>query len=313
MHPDLLAVLRHVAITLNQVDELQRLDASSAAGGRRRLAGGQKGHEDDKDTEQGSAEHNRAGGFVPRSRACRLSPMPDTPQTPDRPERDATTDSTTRSHWPVVGKAVGLLVLVAVVALVWNWWDLAAFTAWKQEAGPVTYFAAMAVLPALGLPITPFFILAGATFGSVVGLVGSLIALAANLTLCFWIARSGLQPFIIRLLRRFSVKLPEFDGNRKRAVRLIVLVKLAPGVPAFAKNYLLGAAGVPFWLYLGLSMAISGVYAVAFVILGESALERDPRRLLIALAIIAATAGGVWWWRRRRAAGRERLSERGSD
>lgn len=245
--------------------------------------------------------------------------MPDTPDRPDPPAnpdlaaRDPAPDAPEApGPWPLVAKAVGLAAMVVIVVLVWNAWDQAAFTAWKQEAGPVPYFLVMAVLPALGLPITPFFILAGATFGSLVGLVGSLIALAANFTLCFWIARSGLKPFVIRLLKRFSVKLPEFDGNRQRAVRFIVLVKFAPGVPAFAKNYLLGAAGVPFWLYFGLSMAISGVYAVAFVVLGESALEQDPVRLLAAAALIVATAGGVWWWRRRRAA-RRAVSGPGSD
>lgn len=232
---------------------------------------------------------------------------------PGQHDDDPTIDSPAAGPWRLVGKVLGLLALVAVVALLWNAWDQAAFTEWKQDAGPVPYFAAMAVLPALGLPITPFFILAGATFGSIVGVVGSLIALAANFALCFWIARSGLKPVVIRLLNRFSVKLPAFDGDRKRAVRFILLVKFAPGVPAFAKNYLLGAAGVPFWLYFWLSMAISGVYGVAFVILGDSALEQDPVRLLIALALIVAAAGGTWWWRRRRAAGRDAASGTGDD
>ena len=51
-------------------------------------------------------------------------------------------------------------------------------------------------VPAIGVPMTPLLLLAGATFGPGIGLLGSLLALALNLTLCYWIAnlmRPGLR------------------------------------------------------------------------------------------------------------------------
>jgi uncharacterized membrane protein YdjX (TVP38/TMEM64 family) len=194
----------------------------------------------------------------------------------------------------------GALLVVLVLMLLWSQWDAEAFAAWKQQAGPLPYFAAMVVLPALGLPMTPLFIVAGATFGAVVGLTGSLLALAGHLALCFWVARSGLRPHVERWLAHFDVDLPAFDGRRDRALRFLLLVRLAPGVPAFAKNYLLGVAGIPFALYMGVSMLVGGTYAAGFVILGESVLARDARGVAIAAAGLALAGLAFWWLRRQR-------------
>lgn len=194
-----------------------------------------------------------------------------------------------------------VLGLAAMTYLLWSAWDHQAFLRWKEQAGPVPFFAAMAILPAIGFPVTPFFILAGATFGVAVGLGGSLLALAANFSLCFWLARSGMRPAISRLLERFGVELPDFQAGRERALRFVLMVKFTPGVPAFAKNYLLGVAGVPFAMYLAVSMLVTGVYAAAFVVLGESVLEHDAGRAGWAIAVIVLVAVLVWWLRRRRA------------
>ena len=194
---------------------------------------------------------------------------------------------------------LGTLLVAGLLLLLWTQWDAEAFAAWKEQAGPLPYFAAMAVLPALGLPMTPLFVVAGATFGALVGLAGSLVALALHLSLCYWVARSGLRPRIERLLARFDVDLPAFDGRRDRALRFILLVRLAPGVPAFAKNYLLGASGVPYGLFIAVSMAMGSVYAAGFVVLGESVLSRDARGIAIAAAGLLLAALAFVWLRRR--------------
>jgi uncharacterized membrane protein YdjX (TVP38/TMEM64 family) len=170
---------------------------------------------------------------------------------------------------------------------------------WIRDAGPLPLFGAMAILPAFGMPLTPFFILAGATFGVARGLLGSGVALALNLALCYWIARSGMRPRLVSLLRRFSYELPDFEEKDKGAVRFTLAVKLAPGVPGFAKNYVLGVAGVPLAVYFGLSMLITGAYATALVVLGESFLEHNLDHTIIAGAVVIALAIGVWLWRRK--------------
>ncbi len=195
-------------------------------------------------------------------------------------------------------RVLGAATLLVLAVLIWNAWDHQAFIAWREEAGVVPFFLAMALLPALGVPITPFFIVAGATFGTFVGLTGSVIALSANLLLCYWIARSGLRPWLTRLLARTRYDIPDFEEG-KGALRFTLLVKLAPGVPIFIKHYLLGLAGVPFWIYFAVSGAITGLYAGAFVVLGDSLLEHDLGTSAMALAVLVVIALAIYLWRRR--------------
>jgi uncharacterized membrane protein YdjX (TVP38/TMEM64 family) len=190
------------------------------------------------------------------------------------------------------------LVVVAAGYLVWKIWDREAVVAWMRGANPVWFFLTTALLPVFGAPITPFFVLAGATFGVRLGLLGSVAALGLNLSICYWIARTGLRRWIVSLLRRFKYELPNFQ--ERRALRFTIIVKLAPGVPAFIKNYALGAARVPFPLYLAAGMLVTGTYATLLVVLGESLLAHNLRKLLVVGAVFVVLAGVVWWWRKRR-------------
>jgi uncharacterized membrane protein YdjX (TVP38/TMEM64 family) len=156
----------------------------------------------------------------------------------------------------------------------------------------------MAILPALGLPLTPFYIVAGATFGVPIGLLGSMIALAVNLTLSYFIARSIPQAWLEGVLSRFGTKLPAFD-ERSGAIRFSVLVKLTPGVPMLLKNYLLGLSGVPFNVYLATSLVTALLYAVPLMFLGNSLFDHDWSRSTVAIVVGLAAGAGVWLWRRR--------------
>ena len=204
------------------------------------------------------------------------------------------------SIWRWVKRVLMLAALIGLALLVWSVWDrLLSVMEWVRRARPLPFFAVMALLPAVGVPITPFFILAGASFGTRVGLAGSALALGANLTICYWLART-LRPVLERMMRRFGYDLPDFGKKIRGAVRFTLAIKLAPGVPAFVKNYALGMAGIPFALYLLSSLLITGVYAVSLVVLGESLLVHDRSRIALVAGLVVLVALGLWWWRRSR-------------
>jgi uncharacterized membrane protein YdjX (TVP38/TMEM64 family) len=71
-------------------------------------------------------------------------------------------------------------------------------------------------------------------------------------------------------------------------------------VPAFVKHYGLGVAGVPFAVYFGVSMLMTGVYAVSLVLLGQSLLQHRGDRAAWLLAVLAGAGLAAWWWRRQR-------------
>ncbi len=192
----------------------------------------------------------------------------------------------------------GIAAVLVCVALMWRTWDYQAFIEWKRQAGLLPFFVALAILPAFGVPTTPFYILAGATYGVAVGLLGSAISLVVNLLLCYWITHSGLRPFLLRLLERRNIRIPTFE--RGRAWRFALLVKLAPGAPTFAKTYLIALAGVSFPIYFALSFVTTMAWGAGFIVLGESMLERKFGPAVWVLGALAVLALVATWWVRRR-------------
>jgi uncharacterized membrane protein YdjX (TVP38/TMEM64 family) len=202
-----------------------------------------------------------------------------------------------------MGRAIKVVAVAGLALLLVAVWNGDALAAWMREARPLPYFAVMSLLTAAGAPITPFFVIAGATFGVGMGLVGSGLALAGSLAVSYWLARGRLRPWLVSVLRRFGRELPDFGETGKNALRFTLTVKFAPGVPAFLKNYILATAGVPFALYFGVSLLITGAYGAALIVLGESLLEHDLGRAVPSAVGVGVAALGLWWWLKRRARG----------
>jgi len=189
------------------------------------------------------------------------------------------------------------LAITAVLA-VWVFeWDRGSFLAWKQRAGPLPFFGALAILPALGFPTTPFYLMAGVTFGTGMGLIGSALSLLVNLVLSYWIAQSGLRPLFEKLLARTRYDLPVIKPGQEQMFTL--LVKIMPGVPTFAKNYFISLSGIPFPIYFAISFAVSFTYGAAFIVLGDSLYDKDFTQAAWALLALALLGLGFWWFRRR--------------
>ena len=195
-----------------------------------------------------------------------------------------------------VGALVGGAIGVAVVYFVG--WRVALDAALQLKtavvgrmsaAGPVVFFGAMAVLPGLGVPNSPFALAAGPVFG-VVTMLG-LAAITFNLTLTYWLARRWLRPLCARLLARWGYTLPAVE---KGAVTdLIILIRVTPVVPFFVQNYLLGLADVPFVRYLCVSVAIQGSLNVAFILFGDALNQGRGKMALTAALLIAMVAVGT--------------------
>jgi uncharacterized membrane protein YdjX (TVP38/TMEM64 family) len=188
-------------------------------------------------------------------------------------------------------------------------WDRDAVVRWMSEASPVPFFVAMAVLPAIGVPLSPFQIVAGATFGIWVALIGSVAAIALNLCIGYVIAHSKLRPRIESLFERFDYKVPDFAGGGRAAWRFAAAIKLAPALPTFAKTYILAVTAVPFPIFFAVSLAISSVFAVAWVVIGDSLLSHDVNHTTIAaIAIAVLVVVAVVWWRKRGVNGDDALT-----
>jgi uncharacterized membrane protein YdjX (TVP38/TMEM64 family) len=201
----------------------------------------------------------------------------------------------------VWARRAGIAALVVGLAyVIISIWDHDALVRWMSEASPVPFFLAMALLPAIGVPLSPFMVAAGATFGVWPGLVGSIAAIALNLCVCYAIAHTRLRRHLQSLFARFDYKVPDFAEGGRAAWRFAAAVKLAPAIPAFAKTYILAVTGVPFPIYFGVSLVISSAFAFAWSVLGGSLLAHDvSRTTLAAVALVLLVIIAVWWWKRR--------------
>jgi len=170
-----------------------------------------------------------------------------------------------------------------------------------REAGPVMFFTAMAILPAIGCPLTVFTLPAGSVFAPELGMPLVLLlvclSIAVNLAISYWLSRHLFRPWLIKLLNWLGYKLPEVSAHNHRT--LVVLVRVTPGPPYVLQSYLLGLAGIPFVTYFIISWIISSAYACAFVLFGDALMHGRGKMALIAIGLFVVLTVGVQFIRRR--------------
>ena len=172
-----------------------------------------------------------------------------------------------------------------------------------RGAGPLVFFGAMALLPAVGFPISPFTVAAGPVFGPTLGagwvIVWSLTAVVVNLLLTYWLANRALRPIVSRLLTYFGIRLP--DTTTGGAWQLAWIVRLTPGPPFWVQSYLLGLVRVPLMPYLVVSTFVTAGYIVALVCGGEAIVQGNGRLALAAVGVLVVTIAGLQLLRKRAA------------
>ncbi|MBE0539777.1 MAG: hypothetical protein IH623_00105 [Verrucomicrobia bacterium] len=194
--------------------------------------------------------------------------------------------------WAVV------LMFVAILAALWP--QGATFTDVLKrikEAGPLPYFAALAFVPCVGFPTTPFFLLAAPAFGVPVSIIGTALALAVQFTFSYWLAKNHLRGWLEKLLARTRYDLPEVKA--RSFWRVALLIKLPPGVPPALKHYLMVLSGIPFGIYFTVSWSLSMIYAVGAIIVGDSVWDRNYAGFVAGLVVIVLLILAVRWLRHR--------------
>lgn len=204
-------------------------------------------------------------------------------------------EPTARDPKPLLFKlgAVALVLLIAGV-FVARGLDLKALLQQGLDlirgAGPGAFYSAMVLLPAVGAPLSAFSLTAGSVFGPTLGLVPAitlaLLAITANMTLTYFLARRALRPLLEKFFARLGYRLPQAGAEDTND--LIILLRVTPGVPFPVQNYLLGLAEVPFGRYLFVSCLIAWPLNTAFMLFGDALLQGKGRIALISLSLILA-------------------------
>ncbi len=152
-----------------------------------------------------------------------------------------------------------------------------------RGAGPVAFFTAMTILPALGVPTLAFSLTAGPVFGERLGMgtvvLLSTLALSFNMVFAYFLARRALRPLLEKLIKRLGYKLPEVEAGD--ITDLIVILRCTPGIPFCVQNFLLGMAEVPFGKFFIVSFILILPQNAAFVLFGDALLQGKGRMVLM--------------------------------
>jgi uncharacterized membrane protein YdjX (TVP38/TMEM64 family) len=166
--------------------------------------------------------------------------------------------------------------------------------AFVRDAGPIPFFTAMTLLPAVGFPLSAFTLVAGPVFGPTMGVglvvLCGILTIAMNVALSYWLAARALRPVAEWAVRKLGYRLPEIQPHA--AWLAIIVLRTVPLTPFCVQSIILGLARVPFGPYMLVSIVVPSVYATAMILLGD-ALMRGDRWVIAGAAAMFVVVGVV--------------------
>ena len=198
--------------------------------------------------------------------------------------------------------ALSLVVIACVgIALLYHLIDVAALHRRAQDLNGPLVFVLLVVLPLLGFPVSVANATAGVRFGLGLGLALASIAAVLHLLASYALVKAA-PKFFARRLASVRRRLPPAAHTP-----LTQFTMLLPGVPYFAKNYVLPLAGVPLGTYLRWSIPINVARSFVGIIFGDMSGHLTAARIAgFASYTIVLTVTCGWALRRLQARMRDR-------
>jgi uncharacterized membrane protein YdjX (TVP38/TMEM64 family) len=170
----------------------------------------------------------------------------------------------------------------------------------RHQVSPLAFVLAMSLLPVIGFPIAAFYLFAGVAFGFLEGWAYCLLSLAINMSLSYVVARYCLHEALTRLLKKWGYELPNLSEVNE--YRFTFILRTVPGPPFPVQNYLLSLLGIPFPVYISISLLAQGTIAAGMVACGGALPEEITMgHVLVGLALVSLLVGmkAFLWWRKR--------------
>lgn len=203
-----------------------------------------------------------------------------------------------KHRWVQIGLLLMLVAGVLGGLLAWKMGvDLAVLkSGWKVgEAfliqNPWVLFVALVLLPGLPFPMSFLMLTAGIVWKDrpIIACLVCLSALALNLTWTYWVAAVPARKLVEKILAATSIQIP--DLPRGDHLKLILVLRLTPGIPLFFQNYLLGFLRAPFHLYLPISILCTGVIGCGVVLSGAGLADGKLKWAITGISLVVL--GGV--------------------
>lgn len=176
------------------------------------------------------------------------------------------------------------------------------------KRNPWALFLALVILPGLPVPTSVLLLTAGVVWREhpIMACLLCLLALALNLSWTYWLAAGPARRVVEKILAATAIQIP--DLPRGDHLKLILVMRLTPGIPLFFQNYLLGFLRAPFWLYLPISILCTGIIGCGVVLSGAGLADGKLKWAITGVSLIVL--GGVlthlirgWLAKKKRVAG----------
>jgi uncharacterized membrane protein YdjX (TVP38/TMEM64 family) len=206
--------------------------------------------------------------------------------------------------WQLIGSqrlrrtaAAMLLALGLVLGI--GWWqgvnlaDLQWFwqviEQWLMQH-PWILFWALVVLPGLPVPTSALLLAAGVVWRDrpLIACLLCLLAIALNMLWTYWLAAGPGRRGVEKFLASTSIRIPDLPHGDH--LRVILIMRLTPGMPLFLQNYVLGFLRPPLRLYLPVSIVCTGVMACGVVLSGAGLADGRILPVLIGISLIVLAA-----------------------
>ena len=151
---------------------------------------------------------------------------------------------------------------------------------------PWAMFLALVFLPGLPIPMSALLVIAGKVWdkNALQACFLLLVAMALNMSWTYWVAAGPARRFIEKVLVNTKIRIPELPKNDH--IRLILILRLTPGLPLFIHNYILGFFRTPFLLYLPLSLLLAGSIACGIMVTSKGLFEGKFGTAIIGISLI---------------------------
>jgi uncharacterized membrane protein YdjX (TVP38/TMEM64 family) len=216
-------------------------------------------------------------GRRPAKETASPSPLPGIRQPPKR-----------RAWFAVAAAIVAGVILTGSIGVDWR-----ALPQRITELNGAMVFALMSLLPVGGFSVGIIYLVAGAKFGPATGGMAVAGATAIHLLLTHWIAHGLLREPLLRLLARRGHRLQVVPAGENAAIA--VMAALVPGIPYFARNYLLALSGVPLRIYFWICLPIYVARSYVTLFLGDLSGAPNRNGFLVLAAVYVVKLSVCAW------------------
>ncbi|MBR4597964.1 MAG: VTT domain-containing protein [Opitutales bacterium] len=176
----------------------------------------------------------------------------------------------------------------------------------KIENMPLwAYPVACFLLPIFMLPVTPVYFAAGTSVENMLGVVLlCYFGVVLNMAFCYFLSKK-FADFARSALERRGVKAPKITESEGD---FVFLVRMIPGNPLCAQNYLLGLSGVGFKKYMIVSMAVQAFHVSGYIYFAEGIVRGDFAAFIFGASMICVLVAAARILKRK-GRGKDGLSE----